>query len=84
MAAIAQDLLVAIIVVGCAIFSAWRLMSPRLRLRMLDFLAPAATKLGASSTVSGLRNQTIGQLAAGCSTCSHNKTSVHHPGAKRG
>jgi hypothetical protein len=83
MAMIAQDLLVAIIVVSCVGFSAWRLMSPRLRLRTLDLIAPVATRLGAGSTVSRLRSQVTGQLAAGCSACSHNKTAVHHPGAPR-
>ena len=84
MAMIEQELLVAIIVVGCAVFSAWRLISPRLRLRALDLITPVATRLGARSTVSRLRSKVIGQLAAGCSACSHNKTVVHHPGARRG
>jgi hypothetical protein len=83
MAMIVQELLVAIIVVGCASFSAWRLMSPRLRLRTLDLIAPVATRLGAGSTVSRLRSQVSGQLGAGCGTCSHNKTAVHHPGARQ-
>jgi hypothetical protein len=83
MASIAQDLLVALIVAGCALFSAWRLMSPALRLRTLDFVAPVAKGLGAGSALGRLRNQTIGQLAAGCSACSHNKTAVHHPGARQ-
>lgn len=82
MAAIAQDLLVASIVAGCAIFSAWRLMSPRLRLRTLELLTPIATTLGAGGAISRLRNRTIGQLAAGCGACSHNKTTVHHPGGR--
>jgi len=83
MTVIAQELLVGIIVAGCAVFSAWRLMSPRLRLRTLDLIAPAATKLGASGAVLRLRSQVTGQLAAGCSSCSHNKTVVHHPSAGR-
>lgn len=83
MGLIVQDLLVALIVAGCAIFSAWRLMSPRLRLKTLELLTPVATRLGAGGTLARLRSQTIGQLAAGCSSCSHNKTNVHHPGARR-
>ena len=83
MAALAQDLLVAVIVAGCAIFSAWRLMSPRLRLRALELLAPLATMLGAGGALSRLRNQTVGQLAAGCSACSHHKTAIHRPGGRR-
>jgi hypothetical protein len=84
MATIAQDLLVAIIVAGCAVFSAWRLMSPRLRLRTLDLVGPVATKLGAGGRIVRLRSQVTGQLAAGCGSCSHNKTAVHHPDARRG
>ena len=83
MATIAQNLLVAIIVVSCAVFSAWRLMSPRLRLRTLDLIAPVATRLGAGDAMSRLRARVTGQLAAGCGTCSHNKTAVHHPGARQ-
>jgi hypothetical protein len=83
MATIMQDFLVAIIVAGCAIFSAWRLMSPRLRLRTLDLITPFMTRLGAGGKVSRLRSQVIGQLAAGCSACSHNKTEVHHLGPRR-
>jgi hypothetical protein len=79
MASLAQDLLVAVIVAGCAIFSAWRLMSPRLRLRTLDFVAPVATRLGGGAAITRLRNETLGQLAAGCSACAHNKTAVHYP-----
>jgi hypothetical protein len=82
MAMIAQELLVALSVVGCAVFSAWRLISPRLRLRALDLITPVATRLGAGSTLSRLRSKVTGQLAAGCSTCSHNKTAAR-PGARR-
>lgn len=83
MAMIAQELLVALIVVGCTAFSAWRLMSPRLRLRALDLVAPVAMRLGAGNAVSRVRSRVTGQLAAGCSTCSHNKSAVHRPGTRR-
>ena len=79
-----QDTLVGLIVAGCAIFSAWRLMSPTLRLRTLNFVAPMMTKLGAGGAVARLRGKIVGQLAAGCSACSHNKTAVHRPRAGRG
>jgi hypothetical protein len=80
---ILQNALVGVIVAGCVIFSAWRLMSPRLRLRTLDFVGPVIERLGARGPITRLRQQTIGQLAAGCSACSNNKTSVHQPGARR-
>ena len=74
---IGQDILVGLIVMGCAVFSAWRLMSPRMRLRTLDFLAPVMRTLGAGRQAERLRSKMVGQLASGCSSCSHNKTAVH-------
>jgi hypothetical protein len=71
-----QDTLVGLIVAGCAFFSAWRLMSPTLRLRTLNFMAPLMTKLGLGSGAVRLRAKITGQLAAGCSACSHNKIAV--------
>jgi len=86
MESLLQNVLVGVIVAVCLVFSAWRLMSPKLRLKTLEALAPAAQKLGAHSLVTRLRSQTVAQLAAGCSACSHNKTAVHQPGGhgKRG
>jgi hypothetical protein len=81
---ILQYALVAVIVAGCVVFSAWRLMSPRLRLKTLELVGPAMEKFGARNTVARLRTKVIGQLTAGgCSACSANKTAVHHPGARR-
>ena len=77
-----QEALVGIIVAVCAVFSAWRLMSLRMRMRTLDVIGPVLGKLGATRLVARLRTQTIGQLAGGCSACSHNKTTVHHPGRR--
>jgi hypothetical protein len=72
-----QNVLVGAIVAGCAIFSAWRLMSPRLRLKTLDLVGPVMETLGARGTVARLRTQTIGKLVAGsCSACSANKSAV--------
>ena len=78
-----QSVLVGAIVAFCLVFSAWRLMSPKLRLKALELLAPAAAKLGAGAWITRLRSQTVAQLAAGCSACSHNKTAVHHPSGRR-
>jgi hypothetical protein len=83
MESLLQDVLVGVIVAGCTVFSAWRLMSPELRLRALDFVAPLMGKLGAGGTIARLRTRTIAQLAAGCSACSHDKTAVHQPGTRR-
>ncbi len=80
---ILQDALVAIIVAGCIVFSAWRLISPRLRLKTLELIGPTMERLGARSAVARLRGKVIGQLAGGCSACSANKTAVHHPSGRR-
>lgn len=79
-----QNAVVGVIVAACVVFSAWRLMSPRLRLKTLDLVGPVLEKLGAQDTIARLRTQTIGKLAAGgCSACSANKGAVHHPGGRR-
>jgi hypothetical protein len=80
---ILQNALVAIIVAGCVVFSAWRLMSPRLRLKTLERVGPVMERLGGRNTVARLRGKTISQLTAGCSACSANKTAIHHPGGRR-
>jgi hypothetical protein len=81
---ILQEAFVALIVAGCIVFSAWRLMSPRLRLKSLELIGPTMEKLGVRNTVSRLRTKVIGQLTAGgCSACSANKTAIHHPGSRR-
>jgi hypothetical protein len=77
-----QSMLVGIIVAFCVVFSAWRLMSPKLRLKTLELIAPTVAKLGAGAWVTRLRGQTVAQLAAGCSACSNNKTAVHQPGRR--
>jgi hypothetical protein len=81
---IVQEALVAAIVAGCLVFSGWRLMSPRLRLKTLALIGPAMEKMGGRSVVARLRTKTIGQLVAGtCGACSSNKTAVHHPSGRR-
>ncbi len=80
---ILQDALVAVIVAGCVVFSAWRLMSPRLRLQTLELIGPTMVRLGARNTIVRLKIKTIGQLTSGCSACSANKTAVHHPSGRR-
>jgi hypothetical protein len=81
---ILQEALVAVIVAGCVMFSAWRLISPRLRLKTLELVGPAMEKMGGRGVVARLRAKTIGQLVAGtCSACSSNKTAVHHPSGRR-
>jgi len=80
---ILQYMMVGVIVAFCGGSSAWRLMSPKLRLKTLESIAPSAARLGAGAWITRLRSQTVAQLAAGCSACSHNKTAVHHPSGRR-
>jgi hypothetical protein len=81
--ALLENVLVGVIVAGCVVFSAWRLMSPRLRLKSLELTAPVMEKV-AAGPFARLRSQTIGQLVTGtCSACSHNKSTIHRPGANR-
>lgn len=81
MAPLVESSLVGLIVAGCALYSAWRLMSPRLRLRTLDLLGPVFGK-AAPRWIARLRTATIGQLSGSCGSCSHNKTTIHHPGQR--
>ena len=63
-----QEVLVAVLVGACALFSAWRLMSLRLRLRCIDALGtlPGA---GRARFLVSLRERTLAQLGAGCAGC---------------
>jgi hypothetical protein len=64
----AESLLVGLIVAICAIFSAWRLMSIRLRLKTLEALA-ALPAIAGGTFVAKLRQQTLGKLSGGCGAC---------------
>jgi hypothetical protein len=72
MTGILENLLVGLLVAGSAIFSAWRLLSPKLRLRVLDIASPALAMFS-EQWLARLRSRTLGQLAGGCGSCSHHK-----------
>src|ERR1700739_4532303 len=57
-----ESALVGIIVAVCAVFSAWRLMSIRLRLKTLDALSGLPG-------VAGLRRKTLAKMSGGCGAC---------------
>ena len=71
METVLEDVLVAVVVVGCAGFSAWRLLSARLRLRALDLAASALGRLG-EPWITRLRTRTLAKLGGACGSCSHN------------
>ena len=62
-----ETLLVGVIVTFCVVFSAWRLISLRMRLRALDALSFLPG-------VDGLRRKTLAKLSGGggCGTCQAN------------
>jgi hypothetical protein len=63
-----ESLVVGIMVVGCAIFSVWRLMSARLQLKTLEALAVLPASAG-GNWVAHLRRQTLTKLSGGCAAC---------------
>ena len=76
MNAVLQEVLVAVLVTACALFSAWRLLSARLRLRCLDALAamPGASRQRRTAA----RQRVLSGLGAGCGACAQHPT----PGAR--
>ncbi|HKT75004.1 MAG TPA: hypothetical protein VJQ47_19100 [Steroidobacteraceae bacterium] len=71
-----ENFVVASIVVVCFAFSAWRLMSARMRLRLLDAVA-AAIGAPADGWLTRARQRTLARLGGACGTCSQSK--VHRP-----
>ena len=63
-----QGLLVGLIVAACGIYSAWRLVSLRLRLRVIDGFARLPEVLTAP-WLPALRQRTLARLAGGCAGC---------------
>ena len=68
MSVLLQQILVGLLVAACALFSAWRLASVRLRLRALDSLSsvPGVRSL---AWLGGLRERTRAQQLRACGGC---------------
>ena len=66
----AESLLVGLIVTVCAIFSVWRLMSIRLRLKTLEVLSALPASAGGAFAAK-LRQKTLANLSGGCGACQH-------------
>ncbi len=60
--------LVGLIVLGCAGFSVWRLLTVRLRLRLLEVLSVLPRPAG-GALVASLRRKTLANVGGGCSAC---------------
>jgi hypothetical protein len=65
-----ESLLVGLIVLACTTFSAWRLMSARLRLKTLETLSVLPASAG-GNLVAMLRRKTLAKLSGGCGACVH-------------
>jgi hypothetical protein len=63
-----ESLLVGLIVFGCTIFSVWRLMSVRLRLKTLEALSVLPAGAG-GNLVALLRRKSLAKLSGGCGAC---------------
>jgi hypothetical protein len=63
-----QGIVVATAVTLCALYSIWRLLSARLRLRVMDALA-RVPGIGSASWFEALRAHAVAKLAAGCGSC---------------
>ena len=68
-----QHIVVAALVAGCALFSAWRLASQRLRLRALAALA-ALPGLRHSARLARLTQRTLARQAGACGACAQGAT----------
>jgi len=78
MNAVLQGVLVAVLVTACALFSAWRLLSARLRLRCLDALATALPGARTARWLTAARQRLLSGLGGACGSCAQHST----PGAR--
>jgi hypothetical protein len=73
---IVQYVVVVLIVASCTIFSVWRLISPRLRLRAVETLAPVSGAVG-KKLLAQLRQKALAELSGGCGACSRATNTVN-------
>jgi hypothetical protein len=68
-----QMMIVALVVLLCVLYSSWRLLSARLRLRALDALA-ALPGIGRARWLLGWRARLTSGSGAGCGSCAPTAT----------
>ena len=68
MSLLLQGVVVGIAVGACALYSAWRVASLKLRLRVIEGLGALPPALTAP-WLAALRSRTLAQLAGGCAGC---------------
>lgn len=69
MSLVLQDILVGVLVAGCALFSVWRLATVPVRLRLLQLLHGLPV-LGRAAWMARLRQRTLEASTAACGGCS--------------
>jgi hypothetical protein len=70
MNAVMQEVVVGLLVAGCVVFSAWRLLSARLRLRVLNAVS-ALPGAGRAVWLARLRQRSLSRSGGACAGCSH-------------
>jgi len=68
MSTVLQEIIVGVLVAGCALFSAWRLGTVRARLRVLEALQ-RLRPFGAAIWLERLRQRTLARSTAACGGC---------------
>jgi hypothetical protein len=75
MSAVLQAVIVAAVVTLCALYSTWRLLTARVRMRVMDVLA-RVPGIGHARWFAALRAHAVAKLAAGCGACAPAPTSA--------
>ena len=68
MSLLLQSVLVGVVVAACVLYSAWRLASLRMRLRVIDALGSLPPVL-TTPWLAALKRRALAQLAGGCAGC---------------
>jgi len=82
MSVVLQDIVVGLLVAGCALFSAWRLATVRARLRLLGVLAGVAP-LRRAAWLARLHERTLARSTAACGGCSQPGATERREGGDR-
>ena len=77
-----EYLLVGTLVAGCALFSTWRLLSVRARLRVLELLAALPGNPG-GRWLTAKRQRLLAGFAGGCGSCPQNAVNAPSRAASR-
>jgi hypothetical protein len=73
MSVLLQQIVAGVLVLGCALFSAWRLATVGVRLRALERLG-ALPLLGRTAWLARLRQRTLAQQLSACGGCAGGPT----------